>query len=249
MSDGTVHPVTTSPSHSAQGEASGSATFSRGEPPRRVHSYCAVDVVPGLDKEITQIWTLRKRGAAFPGPGDKRRPELLIFAENFWKEQQAEAAQRLDAYSSYLATSNNELYQLIGFYSVFQGVLLTASAQSNLLCCKNWWIPVSLCALSTLCTCWGVWLKLLQVRIFEEEKNHFNAQHSHRSSQLLTLRTGGADPFKGAESESSVEVKASSEEGLHLQTEEILIFSAILAFSVIILIGSVFMLCNSGCKK
>ncbi|XP_073388711.1 uncharacterized protein [Physcomitrium patens] len=36
----------------------------------------------------------------------------------------------------------NEIYQLVGFYSVFQGVLLTAVAQSNLLTCHNWWTTV-----------------------------------------------------------------------------------------------------------
>jgi hypothetical protein len=37
----------------------------------------------------------------------------------------------------------NELYQLVGFYSVFQGVVLTAVAQTNLIKCNQSWGPAN----------------------------------------------------------------------------------------------------------
>lgn len=38
----------------------------------------------------------------------------------------------------------SKVNQLIGFYLVFQGVILTAIAQGSFLRCHNWWLPFSL---------------------------------------------------------------------------------------------------------
>ncbi|KAG0577582.1 hypothetical protein KC19_5G166400 [Ceratodon purpureus] len=54
----------------------------------------------------------------------------------------------------------NEVYQLIGFFSVFQGVVLTAVSQSNLLHCNNLWCPIVLSGLASIVTLAGVRQKL-----------------------------------------------------------------------------------------
>ncbi|CAK9857285.1 unnamed protein product [Sphagnum jensenii] len=54
----------------------------------------------------------------------------------------------------------NELYQLVGFYSVFQGVVLTAVAQTNLIKCNQSWGPASLSLLASIATLAGVCNKL-----------------------------------------------------------------------------------------
>ena len=54
----------------------------------------------------------------------------------------------------------NEVYQLIGFFSVFQGVVLTAVSQSNLLHCNNLWCPIVLSGLASFVTLAGVRQKL-----------------------------------------------------------------------------------------
>ncbi|KAG0627001.1 hypothetical protein M758_2G166800 [Ceratodon purpureus] len=53
----------------------------------------------------------------------------------------------------------NEIYQLIGFFIVFQGVILTTVSQSNNLRCENWWSPFALSAIATIVTLGGVVLK------------------------------------------------------------------------------------------
>jgi hypothetical protein len=44
----------------------------------------------------------------------------------------------------------NEIYQVVGFYSAFQGLLLTAVAQSNLLHWNNRGYPLALSAFATV---------------------------------------------------------------------------------------------------
>jgi hypothetical protein len=44
---------------------------------------------------------------------------------------------RVEKITAQAIVVNNELYQLIGFYSVFQGVVLTAVAQTNLIKCND----------------------------------------------------------------------------------------------------------------
>jgi len=81
----------------------------------------------------------------------------------------------------------NEIYNLVGFFSVFQGVLLTATSQSNLLHCNNAWSPISLSTLASVVTIAGVWQKFrviedLEKTIYEEGRALKVAVH--RSSQL-----------------------------------------------------------------
>lgn len=57
----------------------------------------------------------------------------------------------------------NEIYQLVGFDSVFQGVLLTAVAQANLLNCHNWWAVFFLSLFASLATIGGVFQKFKSI--------------------------------------------------------------------------------------
>ncbi|XP_024359404.1 uncharacterized protein [Physcomitrium patens] len=54
----------------------------------------------------------------------------------------------------------NEIYQVIGFYVVFQGVIFTAVAQASMLRCQNWWTSFLLSLLTSLVTAAVVFQKL-----------------------------------------------------------------------------------------
>ena len=54
----------------------------------------------------------------------------------------------------------NEIYQVIGFYIVFQGVIFTAVAQASSLRCHNWWTSFMLSLLTSLVTIGAVLQKL-----------------------------------------------------------------------------------------
>jgi hypothetical protein len=55
----------------------------------------------------------------------------------------------------------NEIYQVVGFFSAFQGLLITAAAQSNLLRCNNVGFILALSAFATAVAVFGIWQKIM----------------------------------------------------------------------------------------
>ncbi len=60
----------------------------------------------------------------------------------------------------WINNANNELYQLISFYIIFQGVVFIAMAQANTLNCSGFYFPTFLSLLVSLVTSVGVYQKL-----------------------------------------------------------------------------------------
>jgi hypothetical protein len=58
-----------------------------------------------------------------------------------------------------LSSVKNEIYQVVGFFSAFQGLLITAAAQSNLLRCNNVGFILALSAFATAVAVFGIGLK------------------------------------------------------------------------------------------
>lgn len=104
-------------------------------------------------------------------------------ALNFWSAQDALCTRRVDSKRKQGLAVQNEVYQLIGFYSVFQGLLLTAVSQSNFLHCNNWWSAFSLSGFASIIALIGICQKCRAVweleRTIESEKE---------SRQLFVLR-------------------------------------------------------------
>jgi hypothetical protein len=86
-------------------------------------------------------------------------PKLkLILTE--WEKRFKVSSLRIEKKSTRSINAKNELYQLIGFYSVFQGVVLTAVAQTSLIQCQQSWGPASLSLLASIATIISVYIKL-----------------------------------------------------------------------------------------
>jgi membrane protein implicated in regulation of membrane protease activity len=66
---------------------------------------------------------------------------------------------------------------VLGFYIVFQGVVLTAVAQASALQCSQWWSPFTLSLIASIVTIVGVYQKLQVLHDVEqnlrEERNSF----------------------------------------------------------------------------
>jgi hypothetical protein len=77
-----------------------------------------------------------------------------------WEKRFEVSSLRIEKKSTRSINAKNELYQLIGFYSVFQGVVLTAVAQTSLIRCQQSWGPVSLSLLASIATIVSVYIKL-----------------------------------------------------------------------------------------
>jgi hypothetical protein len=60
-----------------------------------------------------------------------------------------------------LRNAKKDLYQWIGFYSVFQGEVFTGVALSNTLGCRQSWVPTSLSLVVSIVTIVNVHFKLL----------------------------------------------------------------------------------------
>ena len=85
-----------------------------------------------------------------------------------WQNKEVLFTKRVERKKSKVAELKNEVYQLIGFFSVFQGVVLTAVAQASQLHCPTRWIPISLSILASVVTIAGVIQKLDQISAFQK---------------------------------------------------------------------------------
>jgi hypothetical protein len=71
---------------------------------------------------------------------------------------------RIDRKEAQSNQIKNEVYQLVGFFIVFQGVLYTAVAQAQVLRCLNWPTVFVLSLLASAAAILGVSQKLSQLR-------------------------------------------------------------------------------------
>jgi hypothetical protein len=81
---------------------------------------------------------------------------LLTVALEEWQSNAEVFGKRVDKKQKEVRNIVNEIYQVVGFYSAFQGLLLTAVAQSNLLHCNNLGFPLALSALATFVALVGI---------------------------------------------------------------------------------------------
>jgi hypothetical protein len=85
----------------------------------------------------------------------------LKHAFDDWEKSLETSLKRREYKEALRDAIRNEIYQVIGFYIVFQGVIFTAVAQASVLRCHNWWTSFLLSLLTSLVTI-GVVLQKLQ---------------------------------------------------------------------------------------
>ncbi|XP_073389625.1 uncharacterized protein [Physcomitrium patens] len=145
------------------------------------------------DTEIEELWYLRTRGKPWPTlPTDPEpdRFELRLLAEQFWLQEIEAIVKRLDSTTKDAVSVNNEVYQLIGLFSVVQGVIFTAVTQSNLLACHRWPIPVTLSILTTLFSLLGVYSTFVGLQQITTRQKKLRKERMHRRSEVDELRRG-----------------------------------------------------------
>ncbi|CAM6014963.1 unnamed protein product [Sphagnum balticum] len=81
-----------------------------------------------------------------------------------WQNTAELFVKRIDKKNEEARSIRNEIYQVVGFYSAFQGLLITAVAQSNLLQCHNVGFPLALSALATVAALIGMGQKNAAIR-------------------------------------------------------------------------------------
>jgi len=74
------------------------------------------------------------------------KENLCRVALEDWQSSAELTGKRVEKREKEIRTTRNEIYQVVGFYSAFQGLLLTVVAQSNLLHWSNGGYPSALSA-------------------------------------------------------------------------------------------------------
>jgi hypothetical protein len=92
-----------------------------------------------------------------------------------------------------LKNAKNDLHRWIGFYSVFQGQVLTAVALSNNLGCRQSWVPTSLSLIASIVTIVTVHFKLLDYDKLKLDVKRVTAQAKQLHAQLAELKLRGKD--------------------------------------------------------
>jgi len=108
--------------------------------------------------------------------------EKLSLLLKDWEKQFKVARERIETKTTRTNSAKNDLYQWIGFFSVFQGVVLTAVAQSSTLGCQQSWAPASLSLIASVVTIVSVHFKLKSYRALE-----FNLASETYDSKVRTF--------------------------------------------------------------
>jgi hypothetical protein len=149
------------------------------------NSIVQVDQVNEVEREIRNLLGLR---------GEAVNHETLCkVALEEWQNNAVLFGNRVDKRKKESRNVRNEVYQLVGFFSAFQGLLLTAVAQSSLLHKNNRAFPLALSAFATVLTVLGVGQKNMQIRelsktIKDEDptrKVHFSLYQNNRLSGVF----------------------------------------------------------------
>ncbi|KAJ7526202.1 hypothetical protein O6H91_17G087500 [Diphasiastrum complanatum] len=94
-------------------------------------------------------------------------PHKVLLQE--WQNEESLLRSRIERKELKYNNAQNEIYQLLGLFFVFQGVILTAVAQAQALTCKHWWSPFTLSLFASLATLGALLEKLAALRKFQQQ--------------------------------------------------------------------------------
>lgn len=215
------------------GNGNGAPASEAERPPSPTGDHITLTVAPGLaEAEIRGLLWIEQEGN-----------ELLARAYREWQRKDELFASRIDKKKKQSASLRNEIYQLIGFYSVFQGVLLTAVAQSNMLHCHNWWTAFSLSLFASIVTIAGVIQKFRAVLALEKTiRNEADARSEciNRARRVLNEREK-FDFAKHAKDGSARDFRQTS-----LRWSFVLVAIILVIFSSLFLVSIYRVLCHSN---
>jgi hypothetical protein len=114
----------------------------------------------------------------------KTKENLCRVALEDWQSSAELMGKRVEKREKEIRSTRNEIYQVVGFYSAFQGLLLTAIAQSNLLHWNNRGYPLALSAFATGIAATGV---VQKNKIISDWKKTLATENPARKVPFLCL--------------------------------------------------------------
>ncbi|CAM6027681.1 unnamed protein product [Sphagnum balticum] len=187
-------------------------------------------------------------------------PILRLQLKN-WEEQAKSISRRIERKENRTYAVKNEVYQLLGFYLVFQGVVLTAVAQASVLTCEEWWSPFILSSMTSIVAIVGVYQKLQSLHDVEDNlrEERISYQVLSRNIQLFK-RKGRSFDFvadvrrgehhRGTAASSSSRTQSFSFRSAALQllsmvfSPNFVMFSCLAVFSIVVIISCNTILCK-----
>ncbi|CAM6051959.1 unnamed protein product [Sphagnum compactum] len=188
---------------------------------------------------------------------DIAKNEKLNLLLKEWEKQFKVARERIETKTTRTNSAKNDLYQWIGFFSVFQGVVLTAVAQSSTLGCQQSWAPASLSLIASLVTIVSVHFKLKSYRALEDnladETRHSKILHE----QIVELKTQGTSfdfawflgRAKKQEADKQKKEKQRRRKDRYYWAWDLAVILALVLFSTIILLCCILVLCGPDKHK
>ncbi|KAH9537389.1 hypothetical protein CY35_16G051000 [Sphagnum magellanicum] len=145
-----------------------------------------------MSKCEIEFWNLM----AFRGLPNTKENLCRVALED-WQSSAELMGKRVEKREKEIRSTRNEIYQVMGFYSAFQGLLLTAVAQSNLLQWNNGGYPLALSAFATGIAAIGAVQKNKIISAWKETNKQENPARKAFIHRVERLRIGGiCFPFK-----------------------------------------------------
>ena len=153
-----------------------------------------------------------------------------------------------------IETLQSKINELIGFYLVFQGVILTSVAQGSFLRCHNWWVPFALSCIAAAAIIMAVLHMLLKLSLskIELDKNRWQFDQLHllimsrKQRPILRLSTGSMEDVSNHSYLSQHDVTMPSlsfSEHIYRAAYPIIVLITLLTFTGFILFGCHRILC------
>ncbi|XP_024359523.1 uncharacterized protein [Physcomitrium patens] len=175
-----------------------------------------------------------------------RHPKLKLAFDD-WEESFGLHQKRREYKESRRDAVRNEIYQVIGFYVVFQGVIFTAVAQASMLRCQNWWTSFLLSLLTSLVTAAVVIQKVTDFWALEktiaDEKNAIKIYKERINKVKLWI---GPSKFNFSSHARDGTPRTIQKLELSVRIYGITAFGVLAVFSALFLISSWRILCIPG---
>ena len=134
----------------------------------------------------------------------ERRPKTVVLAElcaskchRSWLERYRKEEQKLwcrrHRKLQDLSSTQQQIYQFLSLFSVFQGIVLTALVQSNTdLGCQRWWVPFTISLTTTMVTLVSLVPKLRRLHYRHWELDQINGEVDAILTAIDKIMTHGA---------------------------------------------------------
>ncbi|KAG0581234.1 hypothetical protein KC19_4G234800 [Ceratodon purpureus] len=183
-----------------------------------------------------------------------KQNSLYSEAHQNWEGLNKATGERLERREKRSEELTNQIYNLVGFFSVFQGVIFTAVTQltqstqpapvgcpSRPPLCRKVWVPVVLSGLAAIVAAVGIWLKFSALHSIDKHI-HIEFLDQREARRKLSKLQGEGHEFKFSKLKKPEKPKDT--ERSHWILKAILVILTVVAFTLIFIMSYFVILCD-----